>query len=48
MVKVEAIAVDIDGTITDEKRRLCHSSLDEDFVIVPWMLLEKLKMQEFL
>ena len=28
MVKVEAIAVDIDGTITDEKRRLCHSSLD--------------------
>ena len=28
MVKIEAIAVDVDGTITDERRRICHSSLD--------------------
>lgn len=28
MVKIEAIAVDVDGTITDGKRRICHSSLD--------------------
>lgn len=28
MVKIEAIAVDVDGTITDNKRRVCHSSLD--------------------
>ncbi len=28
MVKIEAIAVDVDGTITDGKRRLCHSSMD--------------------
>lgn len=28
MVKIEAIAVDIDGTITDYTRRLCKSSID--------------------
>ena len=28
MVKIEAIAVDVDGTITDGKRRVCHSALD--------------------
>lgn len=28
MVKIEAIAVDIDGTITDEKRKLCISSIE--------------------
>lgn len=28
MVKIEAIAVDIDGTITDYSRKLCKSSID--------------------
>lgn len=28
MVKIEAIAVDVDATITDGRRRICHSSLD--------------------
>ena len=28
MVKIEAVAVDVDGTITDGKRRVCHSALD--------------------
>ena len=28
MVKIEAIAVDVDGTITDGRRRICHSALD--------------------
>ena len=28
MVKIEAIAVDVDGTITDGRRRVCHSALD--------------------
>jgi len=28
MVNIEAIAVDVDGTITDDKRRICKSSLD--------------------
>ena len=28
MVKIEAIAVDVDGTITDDRRRVCHSALD--------------------
>ena len=42
MVKIEAIAVDVDGTITDGRRRVCHSALDalrKAFV--------RLKMQEF-
>lgn len=28
MVKIEAIAVDVDGTITDSRRRICKSALD--------------------
>ena len=27
-MKIEAIAVDIDGTITDNKRRICISSIE--------------------
>ena len=38
-MNIDAIAVDIDGTITDIK---------EDFVTQLWNLYEKQKMQEFL